>query len=225
MRAEQDILPVARSKEDARRFYDRISGVYDYLTGTSERRYSAMALNLLSVGEGQSVLEIGCGTGHSLKRIAELVGRTGKAYGVDISAGMLHVAGKRLAGAGLTDRVELYCGDALSLPYVGSAFHAVFMSFTLELFDTPEIPLLLREVKRVLRPGGKLGVISMSAENGASLMLRLYQWAHGKWPAYIDCRPIYVERALKHAGYAISSREKVKLFGLPVEIAVASKDA
>jgi len=219
------ILPVPRTKEEAKRFYDRISRVYDYLTGAFERKYAEMAVEHLSVEEGEAVLEIGFGSGHCLKRIAESVGKTGKVYGVDISSGMLEVTRRRLDRAQLMDRVELYCGDAASLPYGDNTFDAVFMSFTLELFDTPEIPSLLEEVKRVLKSMGRIGVASMSKENGESLLLRLYEWAHRKWPKYVDCRPIYVEQSLRDAGYEIRKKEKVKLFGLPGEMVVAVKQS
>jgi demethylmenaquinone methyltransferase/2-methoxy-6-polyprenyl-1,4-benzoquinol methylase len=219
------VLPVPRSKEAAKRFYDRISRVYDYLTGAFERQYADMAVERLSVEEGETVLEIGFGTGHCLQRIAESVGQTGKVYGVDISSGMLEVTRRRLDKAGLIDRVELYCGDGASLPYGDNTFDAVFMSFTIELFDTPEIPRLLEEVKRVLKPRGRIGVVSMSKQNGESLLLRLYEWAHKKWPKYVDCRPIYLEQSLRDAGYEIRKKEKLKLFGLPGEIVVAVKES
>ncbi|KXA92083.1 2-heptaprenyl-1,4-naphthoquinone methyltransferase [candidate division MSBL1 archaeon SCGC-AAA259E17] len=216
------MLPVPRTKEEAKQFYDRISRLYDYLTGAFEQKYAEMALDRLPLEEGQTVLEIGFGTGHCLKQIAERIGQASKAYGIDISPGMLEVTKERLDKAGLTNRVKLYCGDAVSLPYDGDAFDAVFMSFTLELFDTPEVPKVLCEIKKVLKSGGKLGLVSMSKENGGSIMLRLYEWAHMKWPKYIDCRPIYVEQSLKDAGYKIKSSEKIKLLGLPGEIIVAS---
>jgi len=219
------ILPVPRSKEEAKRFYDRLSRVYDYLTGAFERKYAEMAVERLSVEEGETVLEIGFGPGHCLKRIAESVGKAGKVYGVDISSGMLEITRRRLDKDQLMDRVELYCGDAASLPYGDNTFDAVFMSFTLELFDTPEILSLLEEVKRVLKSMGRIGVASMSKENGESLLLRLYEWAHRKWPKYVDCRPIYVEQSLRDAGYEIRKKEKVKLFGLPGEMVVAVKQS
>ncbi len=219
-----DILPVPRSKEEAKRFYDSISRVYDYLTVAFERKYAEMAVERLFVEEGETVLEIGFGTGHCLKRLAESVGKTGKVYGVDISSAMLEVTRKRLDEALLMDRVELYCGDAATLPYDDNTFNAAFMSFTLELFDTPEIPRLLAEVKRVLKPRGRVGVASMSKENGESLLLRFYEWAHRKWPIYVDCRPIYLEQLLRDAGYEIIKKKKVKLFSLPGEIVVAMKE-
>lgn len=215
------ILPVPRTKEEAKQFYDWISRFYDYLVGAFERKYAEMALDRLFLEEGEIVLEIGFGTGHCLKRIAKCIGQTGKAYGIDISSGMLEVTKERLDEAGLTDRVDLHCGDAVSLPYDEDTFDAVFMSFTLELFDTPEIPKVLHEIKRVLKLGGRLGLVSMSKENGGSIILRLYEWAHMKWPKYVDCRPIYVEQSLRDAEYEIKSSEKIKLLGLPGKIIVA----
>lgn len=214
------ILSVPRTKEEAKQFYDRISRFYDYLTGAFERKYSKMALERLLIKEGETVLEIGFGTGHCLQRIAEQVGPMGKAYGIDISSGMLEVTRRRFEKSKLMDRTELYCGDAANLPYDDNIFDAVFMSFTLELFDTPEIPQVLKEIKRVLKLGGRLGVASMSREDGQSVLLRLYEWAHKKWPRYVDCRPIYVEHSLRDAGYETKSREKAKVIVLPGEIVV-----
>ncbi len=215
------MLPVPRTKEEAKRLYDRISRIYDILTWAFERKYAEMALERLSIKGGEIVLEIGFGTGHCLKRIAQSVGKSGKAYGIDISSGMLEVTKRRLEKAGLMDRVELYRGDAATLPYGDRTFDAVFMSFTLELFDTPEIPKVLNEIKRVLKPKGRLGVASMSRDNGQSAMLRPYERVHRKWPKYVDCRPIYLEVSLREAGFKIHKKENVKLFGLPGEIVVA----
>jgi ubiquinone/menaquinone biosynthesis C-methylase UbiE len=217
------ILPVSRTKGEARRTYDRISRYYSYLAGPFERKYAEMALERLSIRKGVTVLEIGFGTGHCLKRIAESVGPKGNTCGIDISTGMIEITKKGLEEADLEDRVSLFCGDAASLPFDDSTFDAVFMSFTLELFDTPEIPKVLEQIKRVLRPDGRLAVVSISRENGESIFLRLYEWIHNKWPKYVDCRPIYLEQALIDAGYQIRSKEKVKIFRLPAEIIIAVK--
>jgi len=121
-----------------------------------EKKYRNMALERFNIERGETVLEISFGTGHCLKHIAELVGVSGKVYGIDISSGMLGVSKQRLEETGLWDRVELYCGDASKMPYEDNKFDAVFMSFTLELFDTPEIPKVLGEIKRVLEPKGRI---------------------------------------------------------------------
>jgi len=217
-----EILPVLRSKKEAKQFYDRVSRVYDCFIGIFERKYAGTALRFLSIKEGETVLEIGFGSGRCLKRIAESIGKTGKVYGIDISSGMLEVTTRRLEKAGVIDRVELCCGDAAGLPYQDNVFDAVFMSYTLELFDTPEVPKVLKEVRRVLEEKGRLGVIGISRENGESKALGLYEWVHQKWPKYVDCRPIYLEQSLRDAGYEIRRKEKLKLLRLlPLEIVVA----
>ena len=200
-----------------------MSRSYDLFAGAFEKRLRNSALAQLGVREGEAVLEIGFGTGHCLKQLAAAVGVMGRVCGVDLSAGMVEVSRRRLARAGLTDCVELHCGDAAKLTYADETFDAVFMSFTLELFDTPDIPVVLGEVRRVLKPGGRLGVVSLSREDGVSLMLRAYEWCHQRLPQYIDCRPIYVEEAIQDAGLLLDYREKEKLWGLPAKIAIGVK--
>ncbi|OGO07206.1 MAG: 2-heptaprenyl-1,4-naphthoquinone methyltransferase [Chloroflexi bacterium RBG_13_60_13] len=198
-----------------------MSGVYDLLTAAFERRHAERALGYLSIREGESVLEIGFGSGHCLRRIATSVGRAGKVCGLDLSPGMLRVAKRRLAKAKALDRVTLCCGDAATLPFREGSFDAVFVAFTLELFDSPQIPEVLHEVRRVLRPKGRFGVVGMSKEDGDSMMVRLYEWVHRRWPEYADCRPIYVERSLIDAGYRVQSKSMATMAGMPLETVVA----
>lgn len=67
---------------------------------------------------------------------------------------MLKLAKANLARAGLLERAHLRCRDAAALPYGDGSIDTVFRSFRLELFDTPEIPKVLAECKRVLRTAG-----------------------------------------------------------------------
>lgn len=219
----QQISRVHRSKEDAKRYYDSISVVYDWIGGIFERKPAEKALSYLKIENSEIILEIGFGTGHCLQQIAVSVGNTGKAYGIDISDRMLQVTRKKLEKASLIDRVELYHGDASKLPFSDETFNEVFMSFTLELFDTPEIPQLLSEVRRVLKMGGRLGIVSLSKARGSSIALRIYEWIHRRWPKYVDCRPIYLEQLLRKAGYTIQSKEVDSLLILPIEIIIAIK--
>ena len=214
---------VSRTKAQARASYDKMSRSYDLFAGNFEKRLRNVAFERLNVARGEAVLEIGFGTGHSLERIARAVGEEGRVCGVDLSAGMLEISRKRLDRAGLSDRVELHRGDAAQLPFTDAEFDAVFMSFTLELFDTPEIPVVLGEIKRVLKNGGRLGVVSLSREDGPSLMVRVYEWLNQCLPQYIDCRPIYVEQALQETGFRLAHSEKESLWGLPAKIAVGVK--
>jgi demethylmenaquinone methyltransferase/2-methoxy-6-polyprenyl-1,4-benzoquinol methylase len=210
------ISRVTRTKAEARRTYDRLSRWYDALAGPSERRFTMRGLELLRVQPGERVLEIGCGTGHALVQLARTAGR---AYGVDLSVGMEAVARRRIAAAGWAGAVHLGLADAARLPFAASAFDATFMSFTLELFDTPEIPLVLAECRRVLRPGGRLGVVSLARAD--NLAVRLYEWAHRHFPQAVDCRPILVQNVLEQSGFHINAHEAAAMWGLPVDIVVA----
>ena len=175
-----DILRVIRSKKEARTSYDRLSRWYDLLT-RSEKKITRTGLQYLEPHPGERILEAGFGTGQALIELGRAISPGGKAVGVDISEGMRQVARKRIVKAGLDKTVELTCGDAVHLPFRDEAFEAVFMSFTLELFDTPEIPLVLAECRRVLWKGGRLGIVALVKENSRSV--RVYEWFHVHMPA------------------------------------------
>ncbi len=216
-----EISRVTRTKEEAGETYNKLSKWYDLLAGYWERKPRDIGLRMLGVKEGEKVLEIGFGTGRAIISLAESVGNSGRVYGIDISSGMHEVAGSAIMKADLSERVEFICGDAIELSFETNFFDAIFMSFTLELFDTPEIPIVLQECNRVLKKNGRICVVAMSKRGKAGLMMKIYEWAHEKFPKYIDCRPIFVEEALKNAGCKIISIKKMSLWRLPVEIVLA----
>jgi len=217
------ISRVERTKEEARANYNRLSRWYDLLAGSSERKYRDEGLEKLDAGEGETVVEIGFGTGHALVALARSVGTAGHVFGIDLSEGMAEVSRSRLREAGLAERVGLACGDGAHLPFASSRADAIFMSFTLELFDTPEMPVVLRECRRVLREEGRIAVVSLSRQNGTRLAVRLYEWAHHLFPTAVDCRPIYLRRSLQATGFEVLDSTRMTMWGLPVEIALARR--
>jgi ubiquinone/menaquinone biosynthesis C-methylase UbiE len=220
---QQEISRVTRSKKEARTSYDRMSRWYDMLAGSSELKYEQIGLQNLRIQKGENVLEIGFGTGQCIPSLAKSVGDSGTVYGIDISAGMLDVALKRVRKAGVLERVELVIGDGATLPFRADFFDVIFVSFTLELFDTPEIPVVLSECRRVLQKGGRIGLVAMSKKGSSGVMVNLYEWAHKVLPRYVDCRPIYVQEALEDAHFHIIDDVVMSMWGLPVEIIVAKK--
>jgi ubiquinone/menaquinone biosynthesis C-methylase UbiE len=223
MSSQSEVSRVTRTKKEAQRSYDRISRWYDILEGVWEKQLREKGLDKLQVQEGETVLEIGFGPGHDLISIARSVGASGKVYGIDLAPQMVSIAQQWVDQANLTSRVELKQGDAAQLPYPSDKMDAIFMSFTLELFDTPEIPQVLIECKRVLQPGGRIGVVSLSKAQGTPWMVRLYEWGHTKMPKLLDCRPIFVRHSLEDAGFSIQEAHQDDLLGLPVEIVIGSK--
>ena len=214
---------ILRVKGDIKATYAKLSKVYATFEGRFEKKLRERGLELLDVQEGEAVLEIGFGTGYSLVEIARRVGATGKAYGIDVTPEMVELAKKRLEKEGLAEGVELCDGDAREMRYENRQFDAVYMAAALELFDTPDIPRVLAEIKRVLRPTGRLGVISMPKEGHEdSIILRFYEWIHRAFPRYASCRPIYVEDSVSGAGFEITKAEEMKILGLfPMKIVMA----
>ncbi len=211
-----------------RSFYDRISRVYDQLADSSEQQARQVGLELLAAAPGESILEIGFGTGHSLAAIAQAVGPTGQACGVDISEGMREVTAELLTQEGLSDRVELKVAGVPPIPYQDALFDAVLMSLTLELFPLAVIPEVLRETRRVLKPEGRLGLVAMNitpAGEHESTLTHVYKWMHRHFPHIVDCQPIDARRCVVEAGLTITNSKDLEIWTLPVVALVAHAGA
>ncbi len=217
------IPKVQRSKKEARQAYNRMSSWYDWLTGSSEREYREEGLKLLQPQPGECILEIGPGTGHSLVSIARSVTGSGAAFGLDISEDMAGITRSRLKANTLSGRAAVVVGDGVRPPFRSSQFDAIFMSFTLELFDTPELPQILAECSRLLKPAGRLGLVSMDAQAKPSLMLNAYLRFRKWFPGYLDCRPIPLQSLLNQASFSIRLRRDHRMFGFPIAVILAVK--
>ncbi|MFZ3080930.1 MAG: methyltransferase domain-containing protein [Bellilinea sp.] len=222
----QDINQVKsmpRSKDATKAGYDWLSKWYDALTNSYLKKSREKGLQKLSVKNGETVLEIGFGTGHGITAMAKSVGDTGKVYGLDISEGMRNVTQTRIEKAGLSHRVKLNVGDAANLPFEDNFFDAIFTSFTLELLEAHELPIVLHECQRVLKAGGRICVVSISKKgNENNMMANLYRSAYRLFPN-VAGRPHLVQKALEEAHFRTLDATQLPLWGLPVEIVVASK--
>lgn len=215
------VTRVIRSKEEARANYNRMSRWYDLVAGSTEKKYRDIGLQKLAAQPGERILEIGFGTGHCVLALAQAVGETGQVCGIDLSDGMLAITQERLRQAGLLERVDLRVGDAAHLPFTEGEFDGVFMSFTLELFDSPEIPLVLAQCYTALKVSGRIALVSLVKKPGTAV--KIYEWFHEKMPVTIDCRPIYAQSVLTDAGFTIKDVSSLSMWGLPVEIILAEK--
>jgi demethylmenaquinone methyltransferase/2-methoxy-6-polyprenyl-1,4-benzoquinol methylase len=144
---------------EVRAMFDRISPVYDFMnhamTVGLDRRWRRLAAEAV-VRPGDAVLDACCGTG-DLALAAERAG--GRVTGLDFSERMLD-----RARAKSTD-VEWVQGDVLALPFDDESFDAVTVGFGVRNVDDLEAGL--RELRRVLRPGGRIGILEITTPRGA----------------------------------------------------------
>jgi ubiquinone/menaquinone biosynthesis C-methylase UbiE len=216
-----DFQRVNRPVQEAEGFYTWLAPWYDLLAA-SEKKYITQGLELLAPAAGEYILEIGFGTGYGQQSLIPAVG-SGLSAGVDISSGMVEVARNKLVRGGLAGRMALIRGSALSLPFPPEIFEAAFTAFTLELFDTPLIPVFLSECRRVLKVGGRLVVVAMSQSQSPYLMERIYRGLHDRFPRQLDCRPIPAGKLVASAGFSLQQTREFQMWGLPLKILLARK--
>jgi len=119
-------------------------------------------IQMLDVRPTDQVLEIGFGPGHGIKRAAELASQ-GKVAGVDFSETMLQQATRRNATFIAAGRVELRLGDAATLPFPDNRFDKVFGTNVVYFWKDPVATV--QEIRRVMKPGGRLALYVISKED------------------------------------------------------------
>ncbi len=102
--------------------------------------------------EGETVLDLGCGAGLDLRLYARAVAPSGKAYGLDLSEVMIAKARRNMEEIGL-DGVELLCAPSDAIPLPGASVDLVAANGIFNL--SPDKDAVMKEVHRVLKPGGR----------------------------------------------------------------------
>ena len=130
-------------------------GRYDFF-----RRMQERVLVQFDLKDGMNLLDIGCGTGWAVRRSAILVGPSGKACGVDLSAKMIELARKAAAGI---PNAEFHQGNAEKLPFANGLFDRVLSTMSFHHWLHPSAGVM--EIARVLKPAGRVCVVDPTADN------------------------------------------------------------
>jgi len=142
--------------------FDRIARRYDMVNRVLslglDKGWRRRTVRRLQLGERARVLDVASGTGDLAIDIARMTpGAT--VVGLDPSKNMLAIAGDKVARRGLAERISFVIGDAQELPYQSCEMDAATIAFGIR--NVPDRPRALRELARVVRPGGRVAVLEL----------------------------------------------------------------
>lgn len=186
--------------DKTRKYYAWRAANYDALAEW-EKEFHAEAVHMADAQQGQRVLVVACGTGRGMTELAQAVGPTGRVDALDISDEMIEQARAKCEKLGLTDRVYFKQGNAKELPYPDETFDVVYNGYMLDLIPLDGFEPILKEMRRVLKPGGKLVLLNMSKPDEKKTFYEsIYKWTR------VPCRPVLMAPYLKALGFNHVSR-------------------
>ena len=147
--------PMIATKTTFEGIYDRAAERYDRTGPHLFDHFGARLVEWLTLAPGSRALDVATGCGAILIPAAQRVGATGRVIGIDLSRGMLHEADSAARDAGLAN-VELQKMDAEHLEFADDTFDIVTCGFA--LFHFPAMDAATREMRRVCKPGGRIGI-------------------------------------------------------------------
>ena len=157
--------------------FDRVAGRYDALnsvmTAGLHHGWRQRAAEKTGLGAGDSALDVCCGTGDFALELAARVTPGGHVVGCDFSEPMLDLAREKVA-ARRAEGVRFEWADALQLPYDGERFDAVTVGFGVR--NLADLDRGLREMARVLKPGGRAVILEITQPTRPPLSLFYSLW-------------------------------------------------
>jgi ubiquinone/menaquinone biosynthesis C-methylase UbiE len=213
------------SPQTVKKAYNRRSWIYSKTVAPMEWAYHLKAIDQANVQPGEKVLEVAVGPGLTAVELARRVGKETTLYGMDLSTAMLELTEQRLRSNGFT-QFELKEGRAQEIPFDANTFDLLYNGYMLDLIPEMEMPGILAEFRRVLRPGGRMVLLNMSKPGKEIVIFRekLYQLLPPGIVLYVmgGCRPVLMEEAVKNAGF--SDVQRIFVDGkAPSEIVLAKK--
>ncbi|MGG3801064.1 demethylmenaquinone methyltransferase [Metabacillus fastidiosus] len=136
--------------------YDKMNSVISFQRHVAWRKDTMKRMN---VKNGQSALDVCCGTADWTIALADAVGKNGNVIGLDFSKNMLAIGSEKVNDLEL-DNVKLIHGNAMSLPFEDNSFDFVTIGFGLR--NVPDYMQVLKEMYRVVKPGGKVVCLETS---------------------------------------------------------------
>lgn len=213
------------SHEEARRFYDRLGSLQDWQWPFEQPAREAM-LEHLALPQAHRVFELGCGTGRFARDLLERQLPLDARYlAVDSSDTMLRLASANLRRFGERTEVRASSGD-LRFDTPDAGFDRFVSTYVLDLLSEEDVAAALDEARRMLEPGGRIGLVSLThGETGmARRVERAWMALHRRNPARVGgCRPLELRGRLAADAWEILHREVVTRLGVSSEVLVAAR--
>jgi demethylmenaquinone methyltransferase/2-methoxy-6-polyprenyl-1,4-benzoquinol methylase len=204
------------SRNSIQHFYDRAAGFYSWFS-IFESEAKNTAVENLELAPGQKLLNVGLGTGSEQQDFLSCIVPGGTVIGIDLSFKMLQVAS-------VTSKGFLCQGDARDLPFTKASFDRIYCAFVLDLVNEEEIPAWLAGFRRVLKPGGKMVLLSLveGVDQRSKMLVSAWKQLYRIDPRICGgCRPLELSRWAAEAGFECIERRVIVQLGLPSEVFVA----
>ncbi|ELK45338.1 demethylmenaquinone methyltransferase [Halobacillus sp. ACCC02827] len=157
------------------KIYNQYDSMNSIISFQQHRLWRKDVMRRMNVRRGDCVLDLCCGTGDWTMTLADAVGKDGKVIGLDFSENMLSVGIKKKL-ARRVKQVEFQHGNAMELPYENDSFDFVTIGFGLR--NVPDYRQVLKEMYRVVKPGGKVVCLETSQPTNP-VFKRLYYFYFG----------------------------------------------
>jgi ubiquinone/menaquinone biosynthesis C-methylase UbiE len=207
--------------ERTRKVYDRLSAIYPASTFFFHSKAHACVMLHSGIENGMQVLEIATGSGEMFRRLVR-ANPDGKTFGLDLSPNMAARTQRRAREE--FPSAEAHCGavDVRSMPFRKASFDAVVCCYLLELLGPDDIRLTLREISRVLRPGGRFSLVVIG--QNVQTFNRIYGVCGSLVPAFWGRQVEQsVPNLMNKAGLKIVADELVRQTGYPSRVLIARK--
>ena len=214
--------PVTLTLNQARWVYDRIARVYDWQSFYEDATIDRLVANA-AVAADQTIFEFGCGTGRLAARLLRELPASVNYLGVDLSPVMIKLATGRLSAWAARAQAVLVDGS-LPLPADDGSADRVLSTFVFDLLDADYARAVLDDLHRVLAPGGRLCLASLSHGDGPLERVVSASWT-GLWrvaPLLVGgCRPITVKTMLGD-DWQIQHHSRIHRWGLVTDVVIAA---
>lgn len=181
-----------KKEEYVHSVFENIAHRYDFMNSLlSFRRHKAwrdFTMKKMRVQQGDTALDVACGTADWTIALAK-ESKTGEITGIDFSQKMLEVGEKKIKSIQLDRQIKLIQGNAMELPFEDDTFDHATIGFALR--NVPDVETVLSEMKRVVKPGGKVVSLELSKPN---------------WPPFRKLYYLYFYRILPFLGKIFADR-------------------